>query len=136
MNLLKEQILKYAGIITEDLTPQQVGSIIQKFLSTDTNEEIFKRLDIATSGKWFSKLNFSEKEKSFMIKVTPLNTLSNENIKELVLSNVLPQNKNKVANIFNLWIKNNLQNLISNYKNWTISYIDPITKTEKILGKH
>jgi len=121
---IKEQIISYCGILTEDAKANQVGLLILKLLKDINNkkeskESLFKRIDNITSNKWFHVQKEDKLKKEVTFVISPMDEGSGD-IKQLVVSNVPDENKEQVLQLFQEWFASRLSNLKNKYKGWTI----------------
>ena len=121
---IKEQIISYCGILTEDAKANQVGLLILKLLKEINNkkeskESLFKRIDNITSNKWFHVQKEDKLKKEVTFVISPMDEGSGD-IKQLVVSNVPDENKEQVLQLFQEWFASRLSNLKNKYKGWTI----------------
>ena len=115
---LKEQILKYADIIIEDVSPAQLGVYIQRELKRKTpNSEIFKILDNIGGDKWFH-VQKNDTNKIITVILSPLSDNKTQKIQDLVASNV--QNKEKVIEVFEKWYGTKMQQIKNKYNGYKI----------------
>lgn len=102
---LKEEICKYAGIITENVTPEQLGDKLSQLLDKGTSlPELVKVINTLCRKDWVHVTPFNN-EKMVKLSLTPMNWNSgNGNIADLVVG----KNSEKSAQIRNAiqtWIK-------------------------------
>jgi hypothetical protein len=121
---IKEQIISYCGILTEDAKANQVGLLILKLLKDINNkkeskESLFKRIDNITANKWFHVQSENKANKEVCFVISPMDEGSGD-IKQLVVSNVPDENKEQVLQLFQEWFASRLSNLKNKYKGWTI----------------
>lgn len=101
---LLEQMRNYAGVITEDATPQQIGRKIETELTHDTDaSELNKKLDVLIGKNWIKTTKVGN---AIYISVHPMNyNNSMGNIDDLVASFCTNEaNKPKVKSAFRNWI--------------------------------
>ena len=121
---IKEQIISYCGILTEDAKASQVGLLILKLLKDinnkkETKESLFKRIDNITANKWFHIQKEDKLKKEVTFVISPMDEGSGD-IKQLVVSNIPDENKEQVLQLFQEWFASRLSNLKNKYKGWTI----------------
>lgn len=73
MKTLREEILQYAGIVNENITPKQAGDfIINHYNRKYTNDEIIKGLNNLIEKGWV-KINKDDKNKTIQLTLYPMN---------------------------------------------------------------
>jgi len=118
---LLEQMKNYAGVLTEDATPQQIGRKIEAELNNDASQqEINKKLDVLIGKSW---LKVTPVQGTTYVSIHPMNYDDSQgNIDKLVASFCINSaNQEKVRNAFRTWIGTAMANIKSKYPNVVFS---------------
>jgi len=120
MVTLKEEICKFAGIITENVTPEQLGNKLSQLLDKGTAiPELVKVIDTLCHKDWVHIAPFSN-EKIVKLSLTPMNWNSgNGNIAELIIGNNTDK-ADKIRNVVNVWIKQIYADIQKQYPGYKI----------------
>ena len=135
---IKEEILKYSGLLTENVNPKQVGIYILKHLkrmeddptqSIAERNELFHILDNVTDKKWFHIQTENKKEKLLVFSISPMGS-SEEHLKDLrmEITTDVPANKQeKVKKLFEEWVRLNVNKIMASHKGWKVYAYDRVT---------
>ena len=121
MATLKEEICKFAGIITENVTPEQLGNKLAQLLDKGTAvPELVKVIDTLCHKDWVHTTPFNN-EKMVKLSLTPMNWNSgNGNIDDLIVGNNTDK-ADKIRNAVNTWIKQVYADVQKQYPGYKIS---------------
>ena len=135
---IKEEILKYSGILTEAVNPKQVGLYILKHIEkmeqkpAEANiikKELFRVLDNVSNNKWFHIQSEDKKTKTLVFSISPMGS-SNEyskNLKAEVISGIPKNKQEKVSSLFKEWITAKINEIKNTHKGWKIFSYDKQT---------
>ena len=135
---IKEEILKYSGLLTENVNPKQVGTYILKHLkrmeddptqSVAERNELFHILDNVTDKKWFHIQIEDKKAKLLVFSISPMGS-SVEHLKDLrmeVITDVPANKQEKVKKLFEEWVVLNANKIRTSHKGWKIYAYDRVT---------
>ena len=132
---IKEEILKYSNLLTENVNPKQAGLYILKYLKRMEKDpsqaiaersELFRVLDNVTNKKWFHIQTEDKKTKTLVFTISPMNS-SLKDLKTEITVNVPDDKKKKVKKLFEEWIKLNVNKIKTSHKGWKIYTYDKAT---------
>lgn len=132
---IKEEILKYSNLLTENVNPKQAGLYILKYLKRMEKDpsqaiaersELFRVLDNVTNKKWFHIQTEDKKTKTLVFTISPMNS-SLKDLKTEITINVPDDKKKKVKKLFEEWIKLNVNKIKASHKGWKIYTYDKAT---------
>ena len=101
---IKEEILKYSNLLTENVNPKQAGLYILKYLKRMEKDpsqaiaersELFSVLDNVTNKKWFHIQTEDKKTKTLVFTISPMNS-SLKDLKTEITINIPDDKKKKV----------------------------------------
>ena len=132
---IKEEILKYSNLLTENVNPKQAGLYILKYLKRMEKDpsqaiaersELFRVLDNVTNKKWFHIQTEDKKTKTLVFTISPMNS-SLKDLKTEITINIPDDKKKKVKKLFEEWIKLNVNKIKISHKGWKIYTYDKAT---------
>lgn len=117
MNLLKEQMLKYAGCLTENLTPEQLGNKLFQLKQNSNEQDLLKIINTLCRKDWVHTV-FSKD--TITISLNPMNwNKADGNINDCMAVNH-PEEALYFKELLSKWLKSVSKELKTQYPNYKI----------------
>lgn len=121
-NTLKETILKYSNILTEDLTAAGAGKIIVNLNNKGYNEnDIIKSLNNLLNKDWL-KITVNDKSKTVSVAITPMkwNRGGGISIDDAAAQGHNQEEAELIHKLIKLWTELNLKEIKNKYKGYYV----------------
>lgn len=114
MKTIIEEMRKYAGIITEDVTPATLNKKLNELIQKNYSDEDIKKLINTYCKNWIRFTPF-DKEKLLKISVSPLNW---NPVSDGRIDDAVSGGNERIKKLFQSWVKQATEAELSKYKGY------------------
>lgn len=116
MKTIIEEMRKYAGIITEDVTPEYLNKKLTEFIKKDYSEADILKVINTYCKEWIRFTPFDSKK---LLKVS-INPLGWDPVNGGKIDDAVAKGNEKIKNIFQRWVKQATESELKKYPGYKI----------------